>query len=252
MAPPCAAPPEAGAPPPLAFVTRVGGALRLAAVDRTAQRLGIVAGLTLADARARHPNLAVADMDPEADRHLLQRLARRCQGWSPLVTPVPPDAVVLDSAGSDHLFGGEVALAGLVEDSMAELGLTCRLARADTPEAALALARHTPGPATDEGAALRALPVAALGLDAEATLALRRAGLKTLGDCAARPQPGRAVRGRGGHRAAPSAGGRGAPDRAHGPARTAALRTPLCRTGRARTGRGRLLPRPAAGGRGRA
>ncbi|WP_328806818.1 Y-family DNA polymerase [Novosphingobium aerophilum] len=194
IAPPCAAPPEAGAPPPLAFVTRVGGALRLAAVDRTAQRLGIVAGLTLADARARHPNLAVADMDPEADRHLLQRLARRCQGWSPLVTPVPPDAVVLDSAGSDHLFGGEVVLAGLVEDSMAELGLTCRLARADTPEAALALARHTPGPATDEGAALRALPVAALGLDAEATLALRRAGLKTLGDCAARPAASLAAR----------------------------------------------------------
>ncbi|MFC3593698.1 Y-family DNA polymerase [Novosphingobium piscinae] len=189
----CAAPPEA-APAPLAFVTRVGGALRLAAVDQTAQRLGIVPGLTLADARARHPDLAVTDMDPEADRHWLGRLARRCQGWSPLVTPVPPDAVVLDMAGSAHLFGGEAALAALVDDTMAELGMTCRLARADTAEAALALARHAPGPVTDEPAALRALPVIALGLDPEATLALRRAGLRTVGDLAARPAASLAAR----------------------------------------------------------
>ncbi|MDE2620317.1 MAG: DNA polymerase Y family protein [Sphingomonadales bacterium] len=188
----CAAPRDTA--PPLAFVTRVGGALRLAAVDRRAQRLGVVPGLTLADARARQPDLAVADLDPEADRHWLERLARRCQDWSPLVTPVPPDAVVLDVAGSDHLFGGEAALAALVEDTMAELGMTCRLARADTPEAALALARHSGGGAPDECAAIRALPVVALGLDAEATLALRRAGLKTVGDLATRPAASLAAR----------------------------------------------------------
>ena len=187
-----AAPPEAL--PPRAFVIRVGGALRLAAVDQRAQRLGLVPGLTLADARARQPGLAVTDLDPEADRHWLARLARRCQDWSPLVTPVPPDAVVLDVAGSDHLFGGEAALAALVDDTLAELGMTCRLARADTPEAALALARHHGGKAGDERSAIRALPVAALGLDPEATLALRRAGLKTVGDLATRPAASLAAR----------------------------------------------------------
>nr|WP_244970648.1 DNA polymerase Y family protein [Novosphingobium aerophilum] len=189
---PCGARPEAV--PPLAFVTRVGGALRLAAVDPRAQRLGLVPGLTLADARARRPDLAVADFDPEADRHWLERLARHGLAWTPRVTPVPPDAVVLDIAGSDHLFGGEAALSALVEDTMAERGMSVRLACADTPEGALALARHARGAPADERAALRALPVAALGLDPEATLALRRAGLKTVGDLATRPAASLAAR----------------------------------------------------------
>lgn len=168
--------------------------MRLAAVDPQAQRRGIVPGLTLADARARQPDLAVAELDPAADRHWLARLARRCLGWTPLVTPVPPDAIVLDVAGSAHLFGGEAGLAGLVEDDLAARGMTLHLACADTAEAALALARHAAGPVGDEHRAIRALPVAALGLGAEATLALRRAGLKTVGDLAVRPSASLAAR----------------------------------------------------------
>jgi len=44
-----------GAPPdlPFALVETVRGGIRLAAVDARAQALGIVPGLTLADARAR-------------------------------------------------------------------------------------------------------------------------------------------------------------------------------------------------------
>lgn len=180
------------------MVARAGGALRLGAVDPGARRRGIVPGLTLADARARQPDLVVAELDPEGDRHWLDRLARGCQAWSPLVTPVPPDAIVLDVAGSDHLFGGEAALVALIDDHCAALGMTCRLALGDTAEAALALARHRGTPQDDERAALRALPVAALGLDPEATLALCRAGLKTVGDLAARPAASLAARFGGG------------------------------------------------------
>lgn len=179
---------------PLAFVARVGGALRLVAVDARARRLGLVPGLTLADARARQPDLSVADMDEAADRHWLERLARQCQAWSPLVTPVPPDRIVIDIAGSDHLFGGEAGLVALVEDTFAELGMAFRLATAATPEAAQALARYAPLPVGDEAHAIRALPVVALGLDPEATLALRRAGLKTVGDLSGRPAAALAAR----------------------------------------------------------
>jgi protein ImuB len=56
------------------------------------------------------------------------------------------------------------------------------------PDAARVLARYTAGPISDEKAAIRLLPVAALELDPEATLGLTRAGLKTIGELAARPQ----------------------------------------------------------------
>lgn len=162
------------------------GALVLCAVDARARALGLVPGLTLADARARQPDLAVTDLDEEADRHWLGRLARHCIRWSPQVAAVPPDGIVLDIAGGEHLFGGEAGLIAQVEDEMAALGMTVRIAAADTAEAAQALARHGRGQA-DERAAIRALPVEVLGLDAEATLALNRAGLKTVGAVATRP-----------------------------------------------------------------
>jgi protein ImuB len=183
-------------------VAKVRGALRLCAVDARAQRQGITPGLTLADARAVHPHLIVAEMDEAADRHWLDRLARRGTRWSPLVTAVPPDGITLDIAGADHLFGGEAALAAQVGDAFAAMGMTVRQAMAATPEAAQALARHAPQPLPlplplspdDERAAIRALPVIALGLVADAELALRRAGLKTIGDLAQRPAASIAAR----------------------------------------------------------
>lgn len=179
---------------PLVLVATVRGALRLGAVDAHAQALGIVAGMTLADARAMQPDLRVAEMDAEADRHWLERLARRCTGWSPLVTVVPPDGITLDIAGADHLFGGEAGLTVQVEDMLGAIGMTLRLATASTPQAAQALARHGTLPVEDERKAIRALPVIALGLGPEESLALRRAGLNTIGDVAARQSASVAAR----------------------------------------------------------
>ncbi len=186
----------AGSPPeaPLAFAVRVKGALRLAAVDARARRLGIVPGLMLADARARQPDLAVADMDEDADRHWLDSLAQHCLVWTPLVAVVPPDGITLDIAGVEHLFGGEAALAEQIEECFSKMGAMIRFATAATPEAAQALARHSFFPPEDERQAIHALPVAALGLDDTAALALRRAGLKTIGDVAARPAAAIAAR----------------------------------------------------------
>jgi len=124
----------------------------------------------------------------------LQRLAEQCLGWSPRVVIVPPDGITLDIAGAAHLFGGEPGLAAQAEEAFAAIGMNVRMAMASTAEGAQALARHAPLPIADERHALRALPVVALGLDAEATLALRRAGLKAIGDVAARPAASIAAR----------------------------------------------------------
>ncbi|MDT0507039.1 DNA polymerase Y family protein [Novosphingobium sp. MMS21-SN21R] len=185
-----------GAPPdaPLVLVAKVRGALRLQAVSAQAQALGIAAGLTLADARAMHPDLLVADMDEAADRHWLQRLAEHCIGWSPRVATMPADGIVVDIAGSEHLFGGEAGLVVQAEDAFTAIGMNLRVALASTAQGALALARHAPLPISDERQALRALPVLALELDGDATLALRRAGLKTVGDVATRPAASIAAR----------------------------------------------------------
>lgn len=186
----------AATPPdvPLVLVGKLRGALVLRAVDAQAQHQGLAIGLTLADARARHSELMVADMDEAADRHWLKQLAQRCIAWSPMVMIVPPDGITLDIAGADHLMGGERALAAAVDEAFAAIGMTCRLAAASTPEAAQALARHTNLPIEDERSAIRALPVAALGLAQDAAQALRRAGLKTVGDVAARPSASIAAR----------------------------------------------------------
>lgn len=185
-----------GTPPdaPLVLVARAGNAMRLAAVDARARDLGLAAGQALADARACCPDLAVVPMDEAADRHCLERLARLCGDYSPTVEPTPPDGITLDIAGVAHLFGDEAGLARALAEQLAAAGLTMRHATAATAEAARALARHARLPVTDEQAALRALPVAALDLDPEAALGLRRAGLKTVGDLAVRPFAGIAAR----------------------------------------------------------
>lgn len=179
---------------PLAFVAKVRGALHMRAINVQAQALGLAPGVTLSDARALQPDLLVADMDEEADRHWLDRLARHCVVWTPMVTTVPPDGITLDIAGADHLFGGEAGLAALVEDSFTTAGMTLRLAIAATPEAAQALARHARLPVENERLAIRALPVTALGLEEEAAQALRRAGLKMIGDLAVRSSASLAAR----------------------------------------------------------
>ena len=161
--------------------------MRLAAVDPEALSLGLSPGLTLADARAYVTQLLVFDHDEGADQRLLERLADGCERWSPIVALDPPDGLLLDITGCAHLFGGEAGLGEDVERTLDRFGLTVRTALAYAPEAAHALARYQTRPAPDEESAVRRLAVAALELDPEIETGMRRAGLRTVGDLAARP-----------------------------------------------------------------
>jgi len=171
-------------------VARVGQALRLAAVDARAQQAGLQAGLTLADARARCPDLATRRHDPGADARLLDRVAAGMRRFTPRVAVDAPDGLLLDITGCAHLFGGAQALAALaMEQAAAQAGLTARHAFAPHAAGARALVRHGRG-----GSDLRALPLAALEADEDTLSALRRAGLRRIGDLAARPMAGLAAR----------------------------------------------------------
>lgn len=182
---------------PFAVVEKVGGALRLAALDRRAAALGLKVGLTLADARARVPELAARAADPFADARFLEELALSCERFTPLVALDPPDGIVLDVTGCAHLFGGEAGLHGAAGDWLRRHGVGLRAALAGTPEAARAFARfsaHEVVPPAEEERLARLMPIAALGLPEETAVALARAGLRSLGDLAARPSAALAAR----------------------------------------------------------
>jgi protein ImuB len=176
---------------PLVVLARVRGAQRIAHADRRALELGLRPGLTLADARARVPDLSIEDEDPAADHALIERIAGWCERYTPMVGLSTPDGLNLDITGCAHLFGGEAALRNDLRVRLARAGFSPRTALAGTPDAAAALARYSPGgvvPSGGEAAAVRPLPLAALGLDAERITALARAGLKTIADLADRPR----------------------------------------------------------------
>lgn len=150
--------------------------------------------MALADARARVPDLAAVAHDATRDLAWLDRIAQGCGRYTPLVALDPPDGLILDIGGAAHLFGGEAGLAADVEMRLAQLGMSLRHAFGPTADAARALARYQALPAPDETAAIRRLPVAALELEDEATTALVRAGLRTIGELANRPMANIAAR----------------------------------------------------------
>ena len=167
------------------------GALCVVAVDQRASKLGLTCGLTLADARARIPDLAVTEADTEADFRFIMRLADHCDRFTPRVALDPPNGLALDITGCSHLFGGEINLRAEAERRLMHSGLSVRACIAGTPDAARALARFSQieiSPQGHDERLARRLPVAALaGLERETVVALSRAGLKTIGDLADRP-----------------------------------------------------------------
>ena len=155
--------------------------MRIMAVDAVALEQGITPGLMLANARALVPDLMVIDHDPAADHALLIALADDCDRFTPMVALDPPQGLILDLTGCDHLRGGQKALTAAIGARFSDL--TLHLACAETPDKARALARY--------GAIL---PVAALDLGDDHHTALKRAGLGLVDDLAARPRAPLAAR----------------------------------------------------------
>lgn len=182
---------------PLVIVGKVKNALRVVHTDRHARDLGLVPGLTLADARARVPDLNTADEDAAADAALIHHIADWCDRYTPLISIDGADGLILDITGCSHLFGSEVSLRTDIMRRLALFRFTVRSAVAATPDAARALARFTQGgicPSGTDRDAVKPLPVAALGIEDDIVVALARAGLKTIHDLAARPRAPLAAR----------------------------------------------------------
>ncbi|MGM0584204.1 MAG: Y-family DNA polymerase [Pseudomonadota bacterium] len=162
-------------PVPFALVEETAGAVRLVSLDAAAEALGLRPGLTLADARALHPALVTAVRDPGGEarfRASLLRWARRFSPWAGPDDAAPGSGpgeggLALDISGCAHLFGGEEAMAALMIEELAALGLTARAGIADSRGAAWALARFAAGGAAADPAPGRGAE--AIRVDARAT-----------------------------------------------------------------------------------
>ncbi len=169
-----------------------GGARRITAVNRLAEAAGVRPGVTVADALAVAPGLALAPHDPQSDRQLLERLADWCGHYTPWAAADgwgegTGGGLWLDITGCAHLFGGEAKLLAHLHARLARLGFAARSGLADTPGAAWAWARFgdarqpilTPN---GQRTALAALPVAALRLQPTTAAGLAGLGLRQIGD----------------------------------------------------------------------
>ncbi len=169
---------------PLATVCQDGPRRVLAGIDAAARRAGLRPGMAAAQAMAMVPGLHLVPAEPEADAAALMRLGLWCLRYAPLVALDPPDGLLIDVAGAAHLIGGEAALVTDLAARLERTGLCARLALADTPGGAWALARFGPGgivPPGRLGPALSPLPVAALRLPPEIVSALREVGIERVG-----------------------------------------------------------------------
>lgn len=168
--------------------------------------------MRLADARALMPDLVTTSGEPQADHRLIETIANWCDRYTPWVAIDPLGGAIaeegteacsaggfggdagllLDVTGCGHLFGqgdaGEHALLADLTERLARHDLACRAAMADTAGAAWALARFAERqadlfcPQRGQRAALAALPVEGLRLDAPIVETLLKLGLRRIGD----------------------------------------------------------------------
>src|SRR5690606_31347626 len=102
------------APPaeaPLVLIGREGNRRVVTAAGAAAQAAGLRIGMPVAKAQVLVPGLLVQDAEPIADAEALDRLALWIlQRFAPVVASDPPDGIVIDSTGADHIHGGETAM----------------------------------------------------------------------------------------------------------------------------------------------
>lgn len=176
------------------MIARSGSKRWVATADRAALKLGLRVGMPAAKAQALVQGLVMFDADPAADLAALERLTLwALSQYSPVVAMDPPDGIVMDTDGADHLQGGEeLMLSGLVNRFRGR-GLAAHAAIAGTWGAAHALARSTDRetiiiPRDETAKAVNRLPLSSLRLPADIVRSLRTLGFATVGDLAATPR----------------------------------------------------------------
>ncbi len=179
----------------------------LAAVNREAEKFGVRARQSIAEASAIVSQLVVTKVKRVAVERALSGLAEVALGYGATVALSSPDTVWVDITGSAHLFGGEEALAQDLAERVRELGHRVKIAVSAGPELARAFARWSaPSPRKDGAGAFAIitpsrtplaaaeLPIHALPLGPDNLGYLTRLGLLTWGELTRLPRSALAPR----------------------------------------------------------
>ncbi len=170
----------------------------LAAVNREAERFGVRAHQTIAEASALVSQLIVAKVKRVEVERALASLAEVALGYGAAVAIAAPDTVWIDITGAAHLFGGEEALARDLAERVRELGHRAKVAVSVGPDLARAFARWSGSVTIVEPSrtALCAaeLPIQALPLSPDNCGYLTRLGLLTWGELMRQPRSALAPR----------------------------------------------------------
>lgn len=147
-----------------------------------------------AKAQALVQGLTMVDADPAADLAALERITFWVlTQYSPIVAMDPPDGIVMDTEGADHLQGGEAPMLSRLVNSFRAKRLVARAAVADSWGAAHALARSMSGETHivhrgETAQAVCQLPIGTLRLDAKTVTSLHTLGFRAIGELAATPR----------------------------------------------------------------
>ncbi len=171
---------------------------KLAAVNGAAQRFGVRAGQTLAEANALLSGFNAVALPIASVERALAAVAEAALAFGATVSLEAPDCVWVDVTGSAHLFGGEEKTCVELGSRIRGMGHRVRIAVADGPDLARAFARWSPPKkrgevftvieSSETGRAARSLPIGALPLGETCRDWLVRLGLLTWGEMANLPR----------------------------------------------------------------
>ncbi|HET7160796.1 MAG TPA: DNA polymerase Y family protein, partial [Burkholderiales bacterium] len=183
---------------PLAVVTSIGSQAQIVACNGAARARGIKPGMPPNAGLALASDLRLSPRDLDAEQAALERIAAWALQFTPAVSIATSDEMLLEIAGSLHLFGGLQPLWRQVTHGLQTLGYAATLACAPTPLAALWFARAGLAVRLRHVDALRAslsnLPIAVTRGAPEALALLHNVGAKTVSDILALPRDGLARR----------------------------------------------------------
>jgi protein ImuB len=187
-----------------------GTASYVVVATRRARRKGIVAGMSLAQARSLMPKLVARGRDAECERTAQEALLEAAETFSPRVEDAGEGIVYLDISGMERHFDREEELAKAAIRAIDAIGLPGRVGIACSKLAARVAAELPKSPVVvppdDEAGFLAPLPLTRLAPELEAASTLQRWGINSIGDLARLPESEIASRlgelGRDLHRAA--------------------------------------------------
>ncbi|WP_428610264.1 Y-family DNA polymerase [Sedimenticola sp.] len=162
--------------------------------NTAARRLGVRQGMSMKQAQLLIADLTILDRDAVRESKGLTRLAHWAMQFTSRVVLQPPRGLLLEIGASRRLFGGVTTLHRQVIASCGQLGHRPRSAIAPNPQAAwwFSALPKTQVIIRDQDLreALETLPLGCLELSDRQRQALRRLGLRYLGQCLRLPRAG--------------------------------------------------------------